>query len=47
MVVIPKLTTRTSNPDIARKLELAGIHPLLARLWAARGVHEPAQAQTS
>ena len=47
MVVIPRLTTRTHNPDIAQKLEQAGIHPLLARLWAARGVNEPAEAQTT
>lgn len=38
MVVTPKLITRSSNPDTARQLEAAGVHPLLARLWAARGV---------
>src|SRR5690606_3317873 len=38
MVVVPKLSTRTADDDAAKALEAAGIHPLLCRLWAARGV---------
>lgn len=46
MVVTPKLITRNSNLDAARQLEAAGVHPLLARLWAARGVATPTETQT-
>src|SRR5690606_6032778 len=38
MVVVPKLSTRQADQDAAKALEAAGIHPLLCRLWAARGV---------
>lgn len=38
MVVAPKLSTRSANDVVANALEAAGIHPLLSRLWAARGV---------
>jgi single-stranded-DNA-specific exonuclease len=41
MVVIPKLSIRKANLDAAKVLEAAGIHPLLSRLWAARGVVHP------
>lgn len=41
MVVTPKLSVRSANPEAARLLEASGIHPLLSRLWAARGVHQP------
>src|SRR5690606_28327867 len=34
----PRLIVRPSAPDQAVALERAGVHPLLARLWAARGV---------
>lgn len=47
MVVTPKLTTRSGNLSAARQLEEAGIHPLLARLWAARGVQQPDETQIS
>lgn len=47
MVVTPKLTTRSGNLDAARQLEASGIHPLLARLWAARGVKVPDETQVS
>nr|WP_218940796.1 single-stranded-DNA-specific exonuclease RecJ [Allopusillimonas soli] len=47
LVVIPKLSVRAANPDAARALEAAGIHPLLSRLWAARGVSSPGEAQMS
>ncbi|NYT36526.1 single-stranded-DNA-specific exonuclease RecJ [Allopusillimonas soli] len=46
-MVIPKLSVRAANPDAARALEAAGIHPLLSRLWAARGVSSPGEAQMS
>ena len=36
-----KLLTREVPPRSAWALEQAGIHPLLARLYAARGVHNP------
>lgn len=38
MVESPKLSIRSSNLAHALRLEASGIHPLLARLWAARGV---------
>lgn len=37
-MVTPKLVTRSSNPPATEALVAAGVHPLLARLWAARGV---------
>lgn len=36
------LQTRDVPPRVAFMLEQAGVHPLLARLFAARGVREPA-----
>ena len=36
-----KLLTRDVPPRSAWTLEQAGVHPLLARLFAARGVHSP------
>nr|WP_255676041.1 single-stranded-DNA-specific exonuclease RecJ [Pusillimonas sp. MFBS29] len=41
LVVTPKLSTRPANFAAAKALEAAGIHPLLSRLWAARGVSHP------
>src|SRR5690606_10589311 len=41
LVVTPKLSTRANNFPAAQTLEKAGIHPLLSRLWAARGVLHP------
>ncbi|ALM86731.1 single-stranded-DNA-specific exonuclease RecJ [Bordetella sp. N] len=40
-MVTPRLTVRPADFQITRVLEGAGIHPLLARLWAARGVAHP------
>lgn len=40
-MVSPRLTVRTTDLQACRTLEAAGIHPLLARLWAARGVSHP------
>lgn len=34
----PKLTIRKTDPETSSRLQAAGIHPLLARLWSARGV---------
>src|SRR3546814_5909002 len=45
LVVSPRLTVRPTNSDARRILEAAGIHPLLARLWAARGVTHPDQTR--
>jgi len=42
----PRLAVRPSPFDTARRLEAAGIHPLLARLWAARGVAHPDETST-
>lgn len=47
MVVTPTLKTRACNLSIAQQLEQAGIHPLLARLWAARGVQQPDETETN
>ena len=44
-MVRPQLRDRRDNATMRQKLEAAGIHPLLARLWAARGIDDPAQAQ--
>ena len=43
VVASPRLSTRPANPHTACQLEAAGIHPLLSRLWAARGVEHPDQ----
>jgi single-stranded-DNA-specific exonuclease len=37
----PAITLRDVSPRITWALEQAGVHPLLARLFAARGVHTP------
>lgn len=37
-MVVPVLSTRQTDQDALKALEAAGIHPLLCRLWAARGV---------
>ncbi len=34
----PKLTVRRYDLQISQRLENSGVHPLLARLWAARGI---------
>ncbi|AOB31775.1 single-stranded DNA exonuclease [Bordetella sp. H567] len=44
-MVSPRLTVRSGDPAACRVLEAAGIHPLLARLWAARGVVHPDQTR--
>lgn len=36
-----QITTRDIPPRAAWALEQAGVHPLLARLFAARGIHSP------
>src|SRR3546814_1434840 len=45
LVVTPQLNSRPARPDAAHTLESAGIHPLLARLWAARGITDANQAK--
>ena len=40
-----KISNREPNPGFQQQLENAGIHTLLARLWASRGVNDPAQIQ--
>ncbi|AZY50863.1 single-stranded-DNA-specific exonuclease RecJ [Bordetella avium] len=44
-MVTPRLTVRSPDLPASLALEAAGIHPLLARLWAARGVTDPAQTK--
>ena len=43
-MVPAQLITRGTDAARCLRLESAGIHPLLARLWAARGIDDPAQA---
>lgn len=45
LVVTPRLTVRNADLSACQALQNAGIHPLLARLWAARGVTEAGQTQ--
>src|SRR3546814_6270213 len=45
LVVTPKLSTRPTDFEAAKALEAAGIHPLLSRLWAARGVRNASETQ--
>ncbi|MFA5520198.1 MAG: single-stranded-DNA-specific exonuclease RecJ [Castellaniella sp.] len=45
-MVEPRLSRRPGNDDARKRLEAAGAHPLLARLWAARGVHHPRETET-
>ena len=45
LVVIPRLTVRHADLAACQNLQAAGIHPLLSRLWAARGVVDPAQTR--
>ena len=44
-MVSPRLTVRPSDANARRALEAAGIHPLLSRLWAARGITHPDQTR--
>lgn len=44
-MVRAQLINRPDDAANRQRLEAAGIHPLLARLWAARGLDDPAQAQ--
>ena len=44
-MVRAQLIDRGSDAANSQRLEAAGIHPLLARLWAARGIDDPAQAR--
>lgn len=44
-MVSPRLTVRSCDLAASRILEASGIHPLLARLWAARGVLHPDQTR--
>lgn len=45
MVVAPKLSNRSIDYQAAKALEAAGIHPLLSRLWAARGIATASETQ--
>ncbi|HUG58288.1 MAG TPA: DHH family phosphoesterase, partial [Candidimonas sp.] len=44
-MVTPRLSDRKADYQAVQALEAAGIHPLLARLWAARGVTQPSETQ--
>ncbi len=44
--IVAKITTRDIPPRAVWALEQAGVHPLLARLYAARGIKEPAELDT-
>ena len=41
----PRLTVRQPHPEAEHTLQTAGIHPLLARLWASRGLKHPDDAR--
>lgn len=45
VVVTPKLSNRQADFQATQALAAAGIHPLLARLWAARGVKLASETQ--
>src|SRR3546814_14210804 len=44
-MVPPKPSTRPTDCEAAKALEAAGIHPLLSRLWAGRGVRNASETQ--
>ncbi|PJX26678.1 single-stranded-DNA-specific exonuclease RecJ [Advenella sp. S44] len=46
-MVSVKITARPVNPDYEKQLQESGIHALLARLWAARGVASSQQTRLS
>ena len=46
-MVSVKITARLVNPDYEKQLQKSGIHTLLARLWAARGVATSEQTRLS
>ncbi len=46
-VVQPRLRHRPEDPAARRRLEAEGVHPLLARLWAARGVQHAGETETA
>ena len=41
----PKLTVRSADLVTTQRLEASGVHPLLARLWAARGIASTKEVQ--
>ena len=41
----PKLTVRRVDLTTTQRLEASGVHPLLARLWAARGITQTKDVQ--
>ena len=45
LVASPRLTVRAADAQACARLTSAGIHPLLARLWVARGLIDPAHAR--
>ncbi|MBL8404629.1 MAG: single-stranded-DNA-specific exonuclease RecJ, partial [Dechloromonas sp.] len=38
-----RITTRSAAPRVVWQLEQQGLHPLLARLYAARGIKDKAE----
>jgi single-stranded-DNA-specific exonuclease len=42
-----RILTRTASTDTVSRLAQAGLHPLLARIYAARGVSDPAELDYS
>ena len=41
-----KITARTYPESVAHSLTASGLHPVLARIYAARGIAQPAQLET-
>lgn len=44
---MPAITTRPQAPDVIAALTQSGVHPLLARVYAARGIASDAQLDTA
>ena len=44
--VMTRIAVRPYSPQICRYLHRAGVHPVLARIFAARGISEPAELST-
>ena len=43
MIPLPAIIERTAPADVVARLVAAGCHPLLARIYAARGVADAAE----
>lgn len=46
LLTMPQFVTRSYSPQAAQSLAATGMTPLLARIYAARGIHDQSQLQT-